>query len=94
MPGKVTVAQGEMVGRPSFLHVEVEAAADSWAISVAGGVRIVGEGAFDSERQTAELAGVRRLLDRVRPRRPALQVSATVSAHGDRSVRSPYTCFH
>ena len=47
MPGKVTVAQGEMVRRPSFLHVEVEAAADSWAISVAGGVRIVGEGAFE-----------------------------------------------
>jgi trans-2,3-dihydro-3-hydroxyanthranilate isomerase len=46
MPGKVTVAQGEMVRRPSFLHVEVEAAADSWAISVAGGVRIVGEGRF------------------------------------------------
>lgn len=46
MPGKVTVAQGEMVRRPSFLHVEVEAAADSWAISVAGGVRIVGEGTF------------------------------------------------
>jgi trans-2,3-dihydro-3-hydroxyanthranilate isomerase len=47
MPGKVTVAQGEMVRRPSFLHVEVEPAADSWAISVAGGVRIVGEGAFE-----------------------------------------------
>jgi trans-2,3-dihydro-3-hydroxyanthranilate isomerase len=47
MPETVTVAQGEMVGRPSFLHVEVEAANDSWAISVAGGVRIVGEGAFE-----------------------------------------------
>jgi len=47
MPGKVTVAQGEMVRRPSFLHVEVEASEDSWAISVAGGVRIVGEGTFE-----------------------------------------------
>jgi trans-2,3-dihydro-3-hydroxyanthranilate isomerase len=47
MPGHVTVAQGEMTGRPSFLHVDVEAAGDDWSIDVAGGVRIVGEGAFE-----------------------------------------------
>jgi trans-2,3-dihydro-3-hydroxyanthranilate isomerase len=46
MPGAVTVAQGELTGRPSLLHVEVEAAGDTWAIDVGGGVRIVGEGTF------------------------------------------------
>lgn len=47
MPGRMTVAQGEMVGRPSFLHVEVQPEDDSWAIHVGGGVRIVGEGSFE-----------------------------------------------
>jgi len=46
MPGRVTVAQGEQVGRPSFLHVEGQADGDSFAIRVGGGVRIVGEGSF------------------------------------------------
>ena len=46
MPGHVTIAQGEIVGRPSFLHVDVEPAGASWTASVGGGVRIVGEGAF------------------------------------------------
>ena len=46
MPGRAVVAQGEMVGRPSFLHVEVEPAGASWAIRVGGGVRIMGEGSF------------------------------------------------
>lgn len=47
MPGRVVMAQGEMVHRPSFLHVEVVPEGGSWAIRVGGGVRIVGEGAFD-----------------------------------------------
>ena len=46
MPGRAVVAQGEMVGRPSFLHVEAEPAGASWAIRVGGGVRIMGEGSF------------------------------------------------
>jgi trans-2,3-dihydro-3-hydroxyanthranilate isomerase len=46
LPGTVVVAQGEIVGRPSFLHVEVRAAEDSFAVRVGGGVRIVGEGTF------------------------------------------------
>jgi PhzF family phenazine biosynthesis protein len=46
MPGACVVAQGEMTGRPSFLHVEAEPADSSWAIQVGGGVRIVGDGAF------------------------------------------------
>ena len=46
MPGAAVVAQGEMVGRPSFLHVSVEAAGDGWAVQVGGGVRVVGVGAF------------------------------------------------
>jgi trans-2,3-dihydro-3-hydroxyanthranilate isomerase len=47
MPGRMVVAQGEMVRRPSFLHVEVGAHGDSWAIEVSGGVRRVGDGAFE-----------------------------------------------
>ena len=46
MPGRCTIAQGEMVGRPSFLHVEAHQVDASWDIRVGGGVRIVGEGAF------------------------------------------------
>ena len=47
MPGKLVVFQGEHVGRPSELHVEVLPEADSWRVIVGGGVRIVGEGAFE-----------------------------------------------
>jgi trans-2,3-dihydro-3-hydroxyanthranilate isomerase len=46
MPGRVTIAQGEMVGRPSFLDVAVERSDDAWVAHVGGGVRIVGEGSF------------------------------------------------
>ena len=46
MPGRTLVAQGEQVGRPSFLHLEVAPEDDSFAIRVGGGVRVVGEGAF------------------------------------------------
>ncbi len=47
MPGRVTVAQGEAVNRPSFLHVQTEPAEDSWTIRVGGGVRMMGDGAFE-----------------------------------------------
>ena len=46
MPGRAVFAQGEMIGRPSFLHVKVRADGDSWAIEVGGAVRPMGEGAF------------------------------------------------
>jgi trans-2,3-dihydro-3-hydroxyanthranilate isomerase len=46
MPGSFTIAQGEMVGRPSFLHVDVSLDDDTWSVLVGGGVRLVGEGAF------------------------------------------------
>ena len=46
MPGEAVIAQGEMVGRPSFLHLDVRPAGDSWNVRVGGGVRIVGEGVF------------------------------------------------
>jgi predicted PhzF superfamily epimerase YddE/YHI9 len=42
----VLVRQGEQVGRPSELHVEVERADGTWRIRVGGGVRIVGRGVF------------------------------------------------
>jgi trans-2,3-dihydro-3-hydroxyanthranilate isomerase len=47
LPGHVTIAQGELVGRPSFLHVDVERAGTSWTAYVGGGVRIVGDGSFE-----------------------------------------------
>jgi trans-2,3-dihydro-3-hydroxyanthranilate isomerase len=47
LPGAIEVHQGEEIGRPSVLHVEVEKEAASWKILVGGGVQIVGEGAFD-----------------------------------------------
>ena len=47
MPGRMVVAQGEVVGRPSFLHVDARIDGDSWAMRVGGGVRIVGEGSFE-----------------------------------------------
>jgi trans-2,3-dihydro-3-hydroxyanthranilate isomerase len=46
MPGHVTISQGEMVGRPSTLHVGVERSDGTWITHVGGGVRIVGEGSF------------------------------------------------
>jgi trans-2,3-dihydro-3-hydroxyanthranilate isomerase len=46
LPGSVTVFQGEQVGRPSELHLEVTPEGESWRVRVGGGVRFVGEGAF------------------------------------------------
>jgi len=46
MPGEAVVAQGEMVGRPSFLHLHITPDGESWNVRVGGGVRIVGEGVF------------------------------------------------
>jgi trans-2,3-dihydro-3-hydroxyanthranilate isomerase len=46
MPGRVVVAQGEMVGRPSVLTVDVAPQGDSWSVRVSGGVYVMGEGTF------------------------------------------------
>jgi trans-2,3-dihydro-3-hydroxyanthranilate isomerase len=46
MPGSVVIRQGEQVGRPSEMHVEVLAQGDSWGVRVGGGVRMVGRGSF------------------------------------------------
>jgi trans-2,3-dihydro-3-hydroxyanthranilate isomerase len=46
MPGEAIVAQGELVGRPSFLHLDVHEDGTGWTVRVGGGVRIVGEGRF------------------------------------------------
>jgi trans-2,3-dihydro-3-hydroxyanthranilate isomerase len=51
MPGSCVVAQGELAGRPSFLSVDVVADDGvGWTIHVGGGVRRVGDGAFEVER--------------------------------------------
>jgi trans-2,3-dihydro-3-hydroxyanthranilate isomerase len=49
LPGMVVIAQGEMVGRPSFLHVDVQPQGDRFSVRVGGGVRIVGDGSFRLE---------------------------------------------
>jgi trans-2,3-dihydro-3-hydroxyanthranilate isomerase len=54
LPGSMTVSQGEIVHRPSFIHVEVSRDGDDWTIRVGGGVRIVGEGAFEFDPLAAE----------------------------------------
>jgi trans-2,3-dihydro-3-hydroxyanthranilate isomerase len=46
MPGRVTVTQGEQVGRPSFLHLDVAHDGGAFVVRVGGGVRVVGEGRF------------------------------------------------
>jgi trans-2,3-dihydro-3-hydroxyanthranilate isomerase len=43
----VTIHQGEQVGRPSELNVEVDREGDAWRVRVGGGVHIVGRGAFE-----------------------------------------------
>jgi trans-2,3-dihydro-3-hydroxyanthranilate isomerase len=47
LPGEALIAQGEQIGRPSFLHVEVARDGDEWLVHVGGGVRPMGEGAFE-----------------------------------------------
>ena len=47
MPGQVVVSQGDMIGRPSRLHVEVAGADPDRVVRVGGGVRVVGDGAFE-----------------------------------------------
>jgi trans-2,3-dihydro-3-hydroxyanthranilate isomerase len=47
MPGRCEIAQGEQVGRPSFLRVETSSGPEGWQVRVAGDVRIVGDGAFE-----------------------------------------------
>ena len=46
MPGRAVVAQGEMVGRPSFLSLEVSPQDATWSVRVSGGVYLMGEGTF------------------------------------------------
>lgn len=46
MPGAVRIRQGEQVGRPSLLEVEVRAGTDAGQVVVGGGVALVGEGTF------------------------------------------------
>ncbi len=46
MPGRVTIAQGELTGRPSFLEAEVRPSGTTWDVAVGGGVHVVGEGSF------------------------------------------------
>ena len=46
MPGRALVAQGEQVGRPSILHLDVQPEGEGWAVRVGGGVQVVGDGSF------------------------------------------------
>src|SRR5262245_22094156 len=46
MPGSILVRQGERVGRPSELRVDVADEDGRWRVRVGGGVHVVGSGAF------------------------------------------------
>jgi trans-2,3-dihydro-3-hydroxyanthranilate isomerase len=46
LPGAVRVRQGEQVGRPSEIHVDVREGGGSWRIRVGGGVHVIGDGTF------------------------------------------------
>jgi trans-2,3-dihydro-3-hydroxyanthranilate isomerase len=46
MPGRMVVSQGEAVGRPSTLHVDVARTDATWEVRVGGAVRMMGDGAF------------------------------------------------
>lgn len=46
LPGSVTIRQGEQVGRPSELVVDVVPLGTTWRLRVGGGVHVVGEGRF------------------------------------------------
>jgi trans-2,3-dihydro-3-hydroxyanthranilate isomerase len=45
-PGLLTISQGQEIGRPSTLQVEIQPGGDGWRVFVSGGVVIVGEGVF------------------------------------------------
>jgi trans-2,3-dihydro-3-hydroxyanthranilate isomerase len=47
MPGELRIRQGEEIGRPSELFVDVTANGDSFDVWVEGGVVIVGRGTFE-----------------------------------------------
>ena len=49
LPGRLLIRQGEEVGRPSELHVDVTSKGDTFDVWVEGGVAIVGRGAFEVE---------------------------------------------
>jgi trans-2,3-dihydro-3-hydroxyanthranilate isomerase len=47
LPGRLLIRQGEEIGRPSELHLEVTRRDDGFDVWVEGGVAIVGRGAFE-----------------------------------------------
>lgn len=47
MPGAIVVSQGAAVHRPSEIHLDVAPEGRSWSVRVGGGVRVVGDGAFE-----------------------------------------------
>lgn len=44
---RLSIRQGEQIGRPSELHVEARREDGAWRVRVGGGVHIVGRGAFE-----------------------------------------------
>jgi trans-2,3-dihydro-3-hydroxyanthranilate isomerase len=47
LPGSIVIRQGDEIGRPSSVQVEVARDGDSWAVWVGGRVFLVGHGEFD-----------------------------------------------
>lgn len=50
IPGSILIRQGDQVGRPSELHVDVHREGGTWRVRVGGGVHVVGRGEFHVER--------------------------------------------
>jgi len=46
LPGRATIEQGELTGRPSTIDVEIGRDGGTWSVRVGGGVRTVGSGTF------------------------------------------------
>ena len=44
--GRLAIRQGEEIGRPSLLEIDVEREGDAWVPTVGGGVHLVGRGLF------------------------------------------------
>jgi trans-2,3-dihydro-3-hydroxyanthranilate isomerase len=46
LPGRATISQGELTGRPSTIEIDVAPDGATWTVAVGGGVRASGSGVF------------------------------------------------
>jgi trans-2,3-dihydro-3-hydroxyanthranilate isomerase len=46
LPGRATIEQGELTGRPSTIEIDLGRDGSTWSVAVGGGIRSVGSGTF------------------------------------------------